>query len=258
MELRRYLAIVARRWLLIIVTVVLALGVAYLVTPRTSLYTAQSTIVVGPRQYSTTSFPANLSGNQVAGLQVLMLTYADLIASAPIAADAIALTHAPRAVGTVVAETKASPALDTQILTVTVTDPNPAVAQELATGVADAFVAKVNPLSPTAPAAAGAVPEIPAYVFEPAGLPTSPQSTGLGSRLVTAAIFGLLAAVLLAILLEYLDVTLNSPDDAERRLELPVLGVLPYLPGTGPPDTPPVVALPSAEENTALEDDPGG
>jgi capsular polysaccharide biosynthesis protein len=36
-----------------------------------------------------------------------------------------------------------------------------------------------------------------------------------------------MVAVGLAFLLEYLDVTVKSPADAERRLELPVLAVVP-------------------------------
>jgi capsular polysaccharide biosynthesis protein len=45
--------------------------------------------------------------------------------------------------------------------------------------------------------------------------------------LLLAALFGFLGAAALAFLLEYVDVTVKNPADAERRLELPVLAVVP-------------------------------
>jgi capsular polysaccharide biosynthesis protein len=45
--------------------------------------------------------------------------------------------------------------------------------------------------------------------------------------LILGGLFGFLAAAGLAFLLEYLDVTIKSAADAERRLELPVLALIP-------------------------------
>jgi hypothetical protein len=46
-----------------------------------------------------------------------------------------------------------------------------------------------------------------------------------------SAIFGLLASVALVLLLDYLDLTVKTADDLERRSGLPVLGVIPLVPG---------------------------
>ena len=48
-------------------------------------------------------------------------------------------------------------------------------------------------------------------------------------NVIVASIFGLLVAAILAFLLEYLDITVKTAADAERRLELPVLGIIPYV-----------------------------
>ena len=48
-------------------------------------------------------------------------------------------------------------------------------------------------------------------------------------NLAISLLLGLVAGVVLALLLEYLDDTLKSPDDVEKRLGLPVLGVIPKL-----------------------------
>jgi capsular polysaccharide biosynthesis protein len=237
MELRRYLAVLKKRWPLVAATVVLALVLAVLATPRTARYTASSTIVVGPRQYSTTQGNSStISGDQAVGVIILLQTYAELIPTAPVAMDALAQTGVPRSAGTVVAETRASAIPSTQLLTITITDPVPTVAQALATGMANAFVNKVNSFKPDQAATVGTLPEIPVYVFQPALLPTVPQSTGLRSNLILAGIFGLLAALAAVALLEYLDVTIKTTEDAEARLGLPVLGAIPLLDqlGQGP------------------------
>jgi polysaccharide biosynthesis transport protein len=48
-------------------------------------------------------------------------------------------------------------------------------------------------------------------------------------NLAVSLMLGLIAGVMLALLLEYLDDTLKNPDDVEKRLKLPVLGVIPKL-----------------------------
>jgi capsular polysaccharide biosynthesis protein len=230
MELRRYGAMLLKRWLLILVTVAVAIGIAVVVTPRKALYTAQSTIVVGPRQYSfgATTNGAIPSADQAVGIGYLLQTYADLIPTEPIAADAVAATGVPRSAPQVAAETHAAPVANTQLLVVSVTDPEPAIAEQLATGVATAFVNKVQSFKSADASSAGSLPSIPVYVFEPAQLPTAPHSTGLLRNVIVAAIFGLLAALAVVALAEYLDVTIKTPEDAERRLGLPVLGTIPY------------------------------
>ena len=64
-------------------------------------------------------------------------------------------------------------------------------------------------------------------MFEHARLPAAPKSTGLIKNLILDGGFALVAALGLAFLLDYLDVTIKTAAEAERRLELPVLGVIP-------------------------------
>jgi capsular polysaccharide biosynthesis protein len=61
-----------------------------------------------------------------------------------------------------------------------------------------------------------------------------PESTGLTRNLFLGALFGLVIAVAIIGLLEYLDVTIKTAAEAERRLELPVLGALPLHTGRQP------------------------
>jgi capsular polysaccharide biosynthesis protein len=150
-----------------------------------------------------------------------------MIQSDPIAEDALKRTGLQRSTDSVVKKTSALPETGTQLLHISVSDSNPLVAQQLANAMADSFVTKVQTYDAATPAGVGTVPALPAYVFEQAKLPLGPDPTGLGRDLALGALFGFLGAAGLAFLLEYLDVTVKSPSDAERRLELPVLAVVP-------------------------------
>ncbi len=66
-------------------------------------------------------------------------------------------------------------------------------------------------------------------MFEHATLPTTPRPTDLTNNMLIGALFGFLAAAGLITLLEYLDITLKSVEDAERSLGLPVLGGIPVV-----------------------------
>src|SRR5689334_2912988 len=140
MELRRYLAMLRRRVLLILLTVVVAVGFTIATADTTARYTAQSTLYIGANTFANTpSFDPNLSGDQQAGLQRVISTFAVMIKSGPIASAAIENTGAPRSAAAVVAETFAFPVKDTNILVIAVADTDPAVAQTLSIGIAEAF-----------------------------------------------------------------------------------------------------------------------
>jgi polysaccharide biosynthesis transport protein len=59
-----------------------------------------------------------------------------------------------------------------------------------------------------------------------AGAPVFPKTN---QTIISAALLGLILSILLAVLLEHLDNTIKSAEDVERRLQLPVLGLVPQL-----------------------------
>ncbi len=231
MEILTYLRVLRRRWPLVATTVLVALGLAWASAPRTEMYEASSTIVVGPRQLSTDPNRTDFSGDLANGLFNLTATYAVLLDSEVIAQEAVRRTGVPRSPGGVVGATTATAVPATQVLRVSVVDPVPAVAEALATGMATAFVDRVNSFAPDSPPSVGAPPVVPVYLYQPAGLPVAPMPNGTATRLATAGVFGLLAAVGVVLLLEHLDRSVRSVADAEDRLELPVLGAIPRLAG---------------------------
>ena len=227
MELRRYFAILRRRALIVALTVIAGLLAAFITTSRTSVYSAQSTLYIGSRQLSVGD-RATVSQDQQVGLQSVIKTFAQMIESGPIAEAALKRVNLQRSSGGVVAEIAAIPVANTQLLKIRATDHDPAAAQQLANAVADAFVDKIESFEPASQPQPGELPQLPAYVFERAGLPVAPNPTGLARRLVLGGLFGFVVGAGGVFLLEYLDITVKTPADVERRLELPVLGVIPY------------------------------
>jgi succinoglycan biosynthesis transport protein ExoP len=68
-------------------------------------------------------------------------------------------------------------------------------------------------------------------VVDPADVPILPISPKLSVNLLIAAVFSLSLGIGMAFFLEYLDVTLKTPDDVIRYLGIPVLGAVPYHKG---------------------------
>ena len=66
-------------------------------------------------------------------------------------------------------------------------------------------------------------------VVDSSQVPTSPHKPNLQKNLLMATILGLLGGIGLAFFLEYLDDRLHRPEDLEKVIQLPILGVIPVV-----------------------------
>jgi capsular polysaccharide biosynthesis protein len=256
MEIRRYLSILRRRLILVIAIVAAALVAGWLITPRGDTYTATSTLYIGSRSIDVDPGSRDLSGDRVDGLDRLITTFTELVRTGPIAEAAIEEADVARSPGQVVNRTRAKQVTETNLIRVSFTDRDPVVAQVVANAVTSSFVDQIRDFEPRDTETES---EQVVSVYERAGLPSVPNSSGLLRNLVLAGLFGLIVAGGVLALLEYLDITLRSADDVERRLALPVLGVVPAL-GDELPVTPAVSVrgLPTAAQPTGRTGAPVG
>ena len=245
MELRRYLNVLRRRWLLLLVSTLCGVIAAYLTLPSGNVYTAETTIYVGYRQFGGAGA---LSADQTNGVQQVARTFAVMIASEPIARDAVQRTGIGTSSAQVANRTTAVVIPGTSLIRITYKDADPSRARALANAISDALVEKVQTFEPGTVGGEGEVPILPAYVFARADLPVVPQSTGAVGRMLTGALFGFVIAAGVAFLLDYLDITPRSPDDLERHIGLPVLGAIPELPSATAGRSPGRVRAPSERE----------
>ena len=229
MELRRYLYMFRRHAVLIIATVVVATAVGWAVTPRGYVYQAVSTLYVGPPTILGTPNGVQQGVDPFILANEISLTYSTMIQSREVIQAALTTGGLPGTVEHVASELSAAPQVGTQLIHITVTDPDPRTAATLSNAVAAAFVVKVRTFNPAAssPNITGLVPSFPVYLFERAIAPTHAVPNALKRHLELSALFGVLAGAGLALLVEYLDVTVRGEADAQRRLALPVLGVIP-------------------------------
>jgi polysaccharide biosynthesis transport protein len=83
---------------------------------------------------------------------------------------------------------------------------------------------------------AGGVGANNVFIVDKATLPGGPSSPNLSRALLMSVVFGLGLALALALLLEHLDDTVRSPEDAERISGLVTLGIIPKV-AAGSTDT---------------------
>jgi capsular polysaccharide biosynthesis protein len=219
MELRRYLHLLKQRVVLVILSVVAGVAGGYLATNNTPLYRAATSIYVGSRQ------PGGQSSNDIIQLDRIIATYAAMVKSSPVAQGAIQASHAPRGVGQVAGETTAIVVPNTNLIAITVTDSDAAVAESLANGVAASFIAQVQNLAASSGPASATAPSV--TVFQQAGLPGAPLATSLKRDLAIGAIFGFIVSIGAVLLIDYLDISIKSAEDLEHHSSLPVLGTIP-------------------------------
>ena len=233
MELRQYLSVLRSRLWLIVAATLLAAGVGFTLSSSTPEYEARSTIYVGSRSLDPST--AELTTDRLAALQSIVLTFSKMIDSEPVAERAIRQLELDLDPEDVVEATTVEPEPGTQLLYIKVEHEDASTAQALSTGLAESFVEAVQEFEPgEGPASEGDVPILPAYVYERAPLPTEPVPTDQLRTILLSLVFGLVGGMALAFLLDYLDVSLRSAADVERRLELPVLGVIPALGSEAP------------------------
>ena len=232
MELRQYLSVLRSRLWLIVVATLLAAGVGFTLSSSTATYEARSTLYVGSQNVAETS--NELTTDRIAALSSYILTFSKMIDSEPIAVQALRDLDLDLSAEEVVRDTTVELEPGTQLLYIDVENEDATTAQSLSNALADAFVEAVQEFEPSAIDSEGAVPRLPAYVFERAQLPTDPEPTDQIRTVLLATLFGLVGGIALSFLLDYLDVSLRSAADVERRLELPVLGVIPALGSEAP------------------------
>ena len=232
MEVRRYLSIVRRRALLILVIIAASLVAGYLVTPKQKTYTATATMYVGLPQIDPDPRAGQVNAGYQQGISSLITTFLTMIKTNTISRASIQDTGVERTTNEVRNSITAVQPIGTNLISLSVSDRDPATARALANGVAASFEDAAAEFQTTSS------DENIVSIFERAGLPTVANPTDLIRNMGLALVFGIIVAGGLVALLEHLDISLSSNDDVERHLELPVLGVIPAL-GERLPTPPP-------------------
>lgn len=222
---RQYILATARRVPLVLVTVAAAV-LAWRAPPRDHRFTAQSTLVIGLHQFLAPPGSTNASRDLTAGLD--RQRKADVLAvhQGPISTEASIRAGRTRSPATVSAETTVAAPLGTQLLRIDVTDSDATVARTLADSVAEALIANAAALQQPNRLAGGGTALLSVSTIGAAVVTPVPSPGGLPGHRAKAAVFALLASLGVAILVEFLDVTVGDVTQLECRLGLPVLATV--------------------------------
>ncbi|HYF94946.1 MAG TPA: Wzz/FepE/Etk N-terminal domain-containing protein [Symbiobacteriaceae bacterium] len=217
LDLREVFRVLQRRWWMIVALPLVAgltAGILslYVLNPVYSASTTLWVIKEGSGQISYNDLMLNRN---------LTKTYAEVAKSRAVMADAIERLGQEGKITVVEVQKKltVTPVRDTEILSFTIEDENPAMAAKWADAVAEAFKDQIRTYMK--------VENV--VVVDPATVPVSPIKPRPMMNTAVAVVLGLMAAVGIAFLLEYLDTSIKTPEDVTRHAGLPVLGIIPVI-----------------------------
>ncbi len=239
MNLRDYVRVVRKRWLLLVGCLVLCLAGGVLLTVTTTKKyesTAQLFVSSSNSEDTTNSQLAQGSTYTLARVQ----SYTAVADSPAVAQSVIAalqktnpsvLGQSPNA-NQLASEVSADAPTGKVLINLHVTDRNPVKAQVLAQALAEQFAGYITtklepPASPTSKS------PVTVTVIRNASTPTSPVAPNKKLNIGLAFIIGVVLGVGLAIVRELLDNTVKSPEDLTSAAGLPVLGIVPWDKRTG-------------------------
>ncbi|WP_369255668.1 polysaccharide biosynthesis tyrosine autokinase [Geodermatophilus amargosae] len=194
-----------------------ALAVSLLQTP---VYTASTQLFVSTTNAGTTSDA--FQGSQFSEERVA--SYARLLTGEELARrviDELGLDTSPASLRE---EVVATPVPDTVLIDVSVTDPDPQQAQDIAAAVGSEFRDLVSELE-TPPGTSSSPVRV--LVVEPPDLPTSPTSPQTARSTVIGVLAGLLLGAAAALVRVRLDRSVRDRDQVTALTGAPVLGVVP-------------------------------
>ncbi|WP_065570915.1 polysaccharide biosynthesis tyrosine autokinase [Microbacterium oleivorans] len=222
MELSDYIRVLRKNWLIIVVLTLVGLGAAaaYSLT-RTPVYESSSSVAVSTQTGGTASDiqqGANFA-------QTRINTYVGLVTTPIVLNPVIADLDLGVTADTLGKQITASSALNTTIITITATDPDPVVAANLANQAAASLSKVVPEIEPEIGEGGSPVRLTRVSDAQPALAPSSPN---VPLNLALGALVGLALGIGLAVLRTVLDNKVRTPRDAEGITSAPSLGAIAY------------------------------
>ncbi len=222
MELSDYVRILRKNWLVIVIVTLLGIGAAgvYSLT-RTPQFEAASTVFVSTQ--SSDSIQDLQQGNTFTLARVT--TYTNLV-STPIVMNPVIAKLGLKTTATQLAENvTASSPLNTTLITITVTDPDPVKAANIANALGASLTSAVESIE--TPNGTKNSPVRLTRVKD-AIPPLVPSSPNVPLNLALGALVGLVLGVGIAVLRSVLDTRVRTPRDVELTTDAPIIGAIAF------------------------------
>ncbi|MFR3568339.1 MAG: YveK family protein [Paraclostridium sordellii] len=216
-DLREYFHIIKKRaWIIALITILAMLtsGIVsfFILSP---IYEANTTLIVNTEQSKETN--NMITGDQLNVTQKLTLTYGEIIKSRAVLDSIIKKLDLNIEYKELEKAINVSTVKETQIMLVTVKDTNPKRARDIANTIPNVFTKEVKRITK-----ANSV-----EVIDKAIIPEKPIKPNKFMNISIAAVLGIMIGLFVVFILEYMDNKIKTPQDIEKYIKLPTLGVVP-------------------------------
>ena len=217
-DLRELLGVIKRRWWIIgiITFFVVLMSIVYSFFIVTPIYQSSTTVMVG-------SSTANQSGNvDLSELNInrrLAETYGEIVRSRRVANQVIDSMGLDLSTGQLQNKISVAQVRSTEFIEISVSDPNPILAAEIANQLAESFKENIVEIMNVDNVS----------TLDVAVVPNNPISPNERLNIAIGFVLGLMVGVFIVFLREYLDNTIKTREDVERHLGLPVIGSVPVM-----------------------------
>jgi polysaccharide biosynthesis transport protein len=220
-DLRDYINVLRTRWKLVtfctLLGIAAAVGASLLVTPQYQSSTKLFISAADAQSDVGQAYTGSLYTQQLVKSLLDVVTGADVTQA--VSQDLNGSLTAEQ----VSKKLSASNPIDTSLIEITATDPDPVRAQQLAESAANHFTTIA--VQWTQPNIA-AQPIVQVNTVEAASLPTSPVTPRLKLNIALGLLVGLMIGIGAAVLLETLDTRIKTLDHLDRFSDIPVLAVI--------------------------------
>ncbi len=215
MDLKDYVGILKNRWMWIVVATILGVVASIAVTmSMTPKYTAKATLFVTVQSSQDTAYARSQYAMQRVG------SYPQLISDPEILNGVIKELDLDLSMQDLKESLTAANPVDTVLLNVTASASTAELAADIANSAAPLLAEQISSLENTDPEKLLVTPELSVPASEPVS-PVAPRKT---VNLALGFIAGLSVGIVLALVIDKLDPRVIRAKDAERRMQLPVLG----------------------------------
>ena len=216
-DLREYFQIIKKRSLLIAIITIISMVISGIISfcALKPVYEADTTLIVNAEQSKATN--NMITGDQLNVTQKLTLTYGEIIKSKSVLNSVASKLDLNKTYDEMVKMVNVAPVKDTQIIAITVNSYNPELARDIANTVPTVFTKEAKRITN-----ANSV-----EVIDKARTPEKPVKPNKIINIVIAAVLGVMIGLFITFILEYMDKKIKTPQDIEKYLNLPTLGVVP-------------------------------
>ena len=225
MELRDYIRILRKSWVLIVLLTLVAVGAASAFSlVQTPQYSATSQVLVSIQSSGSTADLAQGNNFSVARVK----TYSALVSTPIVLLPVIATLDLGTTADELAKKVAASAQLETSIIDVTVTDTDPVRAADTVNAIADSLTLVVEDIE--TPETTDASSPVKLTSAQVATVPTVPVSPNVPLNIALGALVGLALGVGFAVLRETLETRIRNSRDVEQLTDLPILGGIVFDP----------------------------